>query len=114
MEASRRAKTEKSTSSSVKCKGFCYEFLAKNKTVIMHQPTYSPDLAPAEFFLFPKLKTPMKGKRFATIEEIKEKYWKQELLAIPKGSFQKCFEDLNNAGISVLYLRGGIILKATR
>ena len=68
------------------------EFLAKNKTVIMPQPPYSPDLAPADFFLFPKLKTPMKGKRFATIEEIKEKS-KQELLAIPKSAFQKCFED---------------------
>ena len=31
----------------------------------------------------PKLKTPMKGMRVATIEEIEEK-WKQELLAIPK------------------------------
>ena len=68
------------------------DFLAKNKTVIMPQPPYSPDLAPADFFLFPKLKTPMKGKRFAAIEEIKEKS-KQELLAIPKSAFQKCFED---------------------
>ena len=34
----------------------------------------------------------MKGKRFATIEEIKEKS-KQELLAISKSAFQKCFED---------------------
>lgn len=58
------------------------EFLAKNKTVIMPQPPNSPDLASADFFLFPKLKTPMKGKRFDTIEEIKEKS-KQELLAIP-------------------------------
>ena len=39
----------------------------------MPQPLYSPDLAPADFFLYPKLKTPMKGKRFAMIEEIKEK-----------------------------------------
>ena len=38
-------------------------------------------MAPAEFFLFPKLKTPMKGKRFAMIEKIKEKS-KQEPLAI--------------------------------
>ena len=50
---------------------------------------YSPDLVPSDFFLFPKLK---KGKRFTAIEEIKEKS-KQELLAIPKGAFQKCFED---------------------
>ena len=33
----------------------------------------------------------MKGKHFATIEEIKERS-KQELLAIPKSAFQKCFE----------------------
>ena len=39
----------------------------------MPQPPYSPDLATADFFLFPKLKLQMKGKRFATIEEIKEK-----------------------------------------
>lgn len=34
----------------------------------MLQPQYSPDLAPAEFFLFPKLKAPMKIKRFATVK----------------------------------------------
>ena len=68
------------------------EFLNKSKTVTMPQP---PDLAPADFFFFPKLKTPMKGKRFATIEAIKEKS-KQELLAIPKSTFQKFFEDWKN------------------
>ena len=64
------------------------EFLAKNKTIIMPQPPYSTDLAPADFSLFPKLQILMKGKRFATIGAIKE----QELLAIPKNSFQECFE----------------------
>ena len=68
------------------------EFLNKNKTVIMPQLPYSPDLALADFFLFPKLKTPMKGKRFSTIEEIKEKS-KQDLLKISKSTFQKCFEE---------------------
>ena len=57
------------------------EFLAKNKTVIMPQPLYSLDLVTADFFLFLKLKTPIKGKRFATIEEIKEKS-KHKLLHI--------------------------------
>ena len=41
--------------------------------------------------VFPKL-TPLTGKRFATIDEIKEKS-KQELLAIPKSAIQECFED---------------------
>lgn len=67
-------------------------FLAKNSTSIMPQPPYSPDLAPCDFFLFPKLKRPMKGRRFATIEEIKAASLK-ELKAMPKSSFQKCFDD---------------------
>ena len=38
----------------------------------MPQLPYSPKLAPADCFSFKKLKTPMKRKRFATIEEMKE------------------------------------------
>jgi hypothetical protein len=37
--------------------------------VIPHPP-YSPDLAPCVFFLFPKMKLKLKGRRFDTIEEI--------------------------------------------
>jgi hypothetical protein len=37
--------------------------------VIPHTP-YSPDLAPCDFFLFPKMKLKLKGRRFDTIEEI--------------------------------------------
>ena len=90
------------------------EFLAKNRTVIMPQPSYLPDLAPADFFLFSKPKTPTKGKRFTTVEEIKEKS-KQELLAITKSviSFRSVLRTGKNAGISVLYLRG-VTLKGTR
>ena len=47
------------------------EFLAKNKTVIMPLPPYTSDLVFPDFFLRPKLKTPMKGKRFATIDSKK-------------------------------------------
>ena len=48
------------------------EFLGENKTIITTQLSYSSYLAPADFFLFPKLKTVMKEKRFATIEEMKK------------------------------------------
>ena len=57
----------------------------------MPQPPYSPDLAPADFLLFPTQKTKLKGKRSATIEEVKENS-KQELLAISKSAIQKCFD----------------------
>ena len=33
---------------------------------------YSPDLAPCDFWLFSKLKSPLKGKRFQTVSEIQE------------------------------------------
>ena len=43
-------------------------YLAKHQTSVVPHPPYSPDLAPADFFLFPKLKPTLKGRRFQTIE----------------------------------------------
>jgi transposase len=48
------------------------DFLAKHETTVLPQPPYSPDLAPADFFLFQKLKSTLKGQRFHSVEEIKE------------------------------------------
>ena len=42
-------------------------YLVKHQTSIVPHPPYTPDLAPAEFFLFPKLKTTLKGHCFQTI-----------------------------------------------
>jgi len=49
-------------------------YLAKHQTSVVAHPPYSPDLGPADFFLFPKLKTTLKGRRFQTIQEIQESY----------------------------------------
>ena len=48
------------------------EFLAQYQIIQVTQPRYSPDLAPCNFYLFPKLKSPWKGKRFLAIHEIQE------------------------------------------
>ena len=40
------------------------------KTVL--HPPYSPDLAPCDFWLFPKLKENLRGNRYSTIEDMKE------------------------------------------
>ena len=45
------------------------EFLVKHQINQETQPPYSPDLAPCDFWLFPKLKSPLKEKRFHTINE---------------------------------------------
>ncbi|UYV63887.1 hypothetical protein LAZ67_2005888 [Cordylochernes scorpioides] len=71
------------------------DLLAENNTLMMPQPPYSPDLAPCDFFLFPKLKRPMKGRRYATLDEIKTAS-KEELKKIFKNDFLKCFEDWKN------------------
>ena len=44
------------------------DFLTKMDIKTVPQPPYSPDLAPCDFWLFPKLR----GCRYETIEEMKE------------------------------------------
>ena len=66
------------------------KFLDKNSTDIIEQPPYSPDMASANFFFFPKLKLPLRGTRFQSIEDIKENSWR-ELKSIPENTFKKCF-----------------------
>jgi hypothetical protein len=43
----------------------------KNIPVVSHPP-YSPDLAPCDFFLFPKIKMKLKGQRFYDIPTIQQ------------------------------------------
>ena len=47
-------------------------FLAKHQITQVTKPPYSSDLAPCNFWLFPKLKSYLKGKRFHTVDEIQE------------------------------------------
>ena len=70
-------------------------FLTKNSTNIIEQPPYSPDLTPCDFFLFPKLKLPLRGRRFESIEAIKENSLK-ELKKISSNAFKRCFDDWTN------------------
>ena len=45
------------------------QFLAQRKVIVLNHLPYSPDLAPADYFLFPKVKSHLKGRlliRFRT------------------------------------------------
>ena len=66
-------------------------YLAKDQLSIVPHPPYSPDLAPADIFLFPKLKITLKGRRFQTTEEIQENVIR-ELRAIAESAFQEAFQ----------------------
>ena len=62
------------------------------------QPPYSPDLAPCDFCLFPKLKEKLRGCRYETIEEMKEAVIKVIDTLTQEdfhGAFQKLLERYN-------------------
>ena len=45
------------------------EFLARKQVCGFHHPPYSPDLSPCDYFLFPKLKLPLKGRLFEDVQD---------------------------------------------
>jgi histone-lysine N-methyltransferase SETMAR len=71
-------------------------FLAKHGVVEISHPPCSPDLAPEYFFLFPTVKTALKGKRFQNVEDIKKNVT-AELNALPLEAFAVFKNFLNDA-----------------
>jgi transposase len=67
------------------------EILAIKQTTVLGHPAYSHDLAPSDFFLFPKIKEILKGRHFDDIDDIRSNTT-AALKAIPQNQFQNCFE----------------------
>ena len=71
------------------------DYLTKISIKTVPHPPYSPDLAPCDFWLFPKLKEKLRGCRYETIEEMKEAVTKViDMLTHEDfhGAFQKLLE----------------------
>jgi len=68
------------------------EFLAQNNITTLPRPSYSPDLAPCDFFLFPKLKTHLKGHHFGTVENVQAAAT-TALNNISSEDFLHCYEE---------------------
>jgi hypothetical protein len=58
-------------------------FLAKHGIPQVRQVPYSPEMAPCDFWLFPRLKTPLKDSRFDSHENIVQNATK-ELRSLPE------------------------------
>ena len=67
------------------------EFLAIKQITVLEHPAYSPDLAPSDFFLFPKIKEILKVRHFDDIDDIRSNTT-TALKAIPQNHFQNCFK----------------------
>jgi hypothetical protein len=70
--------------------GFSHK-IRQNTVPVVPYPPYSPGLAPCYFFLFPRLKSTVKGKRFQDVAEIQLNTTRQ-LQAVPKQAYQTCIE----------------------
>jgi hypothetical protein len=67
------------------------QFLAKDNMVFIPHPPYSPDLAPCDFSLFPKMKLKLKGHRFDTIVELQAES-QRVLDTLTEKDFQEAFQ----------------------
>lgn len=67
-------------------------FLDATDVELVGHPPYSPDLAPCDFFLFPKLKKLLRGQRFSDPEAAVASIIDQ-LYKIPKKEFKNCFDN---------------------
>ncbi|KAJ8962268.1 hypothetical protein NQ318_018246 [Aromia moschata] len=67
------------------------DYLVKAGITVVPQPPYSPDVAPPGFFLFPRLKTPMKGQHFGSVKNIQKAYT-DALKAIPENDYRAAFD----------------------
>ncbi|UYV77665.1 hypothetical protein LAZ67_15001849 [Cordylochernes scorpioides] len=68
------------------------QFLAKHSTIQIPHPPYSPDLAPNDFFLYPKLKMNLKGRKFDNVDMIQAES-KATLRNLSKSDFISCFDN---------------------
>jgi hypothetical protein len=60
--------------------------------MLNHLP-YTPDLSPSDYFLFPKLKLPLKGHLFEDVQDIQGAVT-SSLRAIPQEDEQRSFQSL--------------------
>ena len=66
------------------------QFLAEKRITVLEHPPYSPDLAPCDFYLFPKVKSALKGTFFQSVEEVKTKT--DLLKKVTLDDLQHCFQ----------------------
>ena len=67
-------------------------YLKQEKVVELPHPPYSPDLAPCEFFLFPRLKKHLAGRKYQTGKNLSSAIF-QCLNSIPRKDYENAFEN---------------------
>ena len=81
------------------------EFLARKQECVFNHPPYSPDLTPCDYFLFPKLKLPLKGRLFEDVQNVQGAVT-SSLGAIPQEEAQRWFQSLLDRATSCIDAEG--------
>ena len=69
------------------------DFLGKNDLTTLQHSTYTPDLAAADLYMFPRLKSVLKGQRLCVTTDI-IKNATEELKRLSQNGFQECYQRL--------------------
>jgi hypothetical protein len=75
-------------------------FSAKDNVTTLEHPPYSPDLASTDVYLFPRLNSALKGRRFCDATDV-VKNEKEELKRLSQNGFQNVSNKLTVTGRSV-------------
>ena len=67
------------------------DFLESKKVTVLPHPPFSPDLAPCNYFLFPKLKYQLSGRRYNSRNDLGSAVY-QCLMGVPIVEYEKCFQ----------------------
>jgi len=81
------------------------QFLAQRKVTVLDHPPYLPNLAPADYFLFPKVKSHLKGCLFDSISDIHQAMT-SILKTITKDDFYKGIQKLYDCANMCVQLEG--------
>jgi len=90
----RKMENQQLVSPSLQCSStpvnFGQIFIKKNNVTTLEHPPRLPDLAPADVYLLPRLKSALKGRRFCDGTHIKNA--EEELKRLSKNGFRECFQ----------------------
>ena len=71
------------------------EYLREERVKLLPHPPYSPDLAPCDFYLFPKIKKELGGRSFDNVENLSRAI--QAIVEnVPKEEYYKSFDSWRN------------------
>ena len=72
--------------------GIVTEFLESEKVNVFPHPPYLPDLAPCDYFFFPKLEFHLSGKRYTSRNALGSAVY-QFVMGVPIQNYERCLQN---------------------